>query len=83
VDPDGLGNEFVNHYLRSLAVDFVVLIKDIGHERRMSFRSKIEAYNMRELAGLFGGGGHTMASGARTDMSVEECTTHIVTFYTK
>jgi bifunctional oligoribonuclease and PAP phosphatase NrnA len=73
VHPDGLGNEFVNHYLRSLAVDFVVLIKDIGHERRMSFRSKTEAYNMRELAWLFGGGGHTMASGARTDMSVEEC----------
>ena len=73
VDPDALGNEFVNHYLRSLAVKFVILIKDIGHERRISLRSKSSEYNMRELAGIFGGGGHTMASGARTEFSRDEC----------
>jgi bifunctional oligoribonuclease and PAP phosphatase NrnA len=83
VNPDWLGNEFVNHYLRSLAVDFVVLIKDVGNERRMSFRSKTESYNMRELAGLFGGGGHTMASGARTEFSAEKCVEVIMTKYIK
>ena len=73
VCPDALGNEFVNHYLRSLAVKFVVLIKDVGHERRMSLRSKSADYNVRSLAEKFEGGGHTMASGARTTLTSEEC----------
>jgi phosphoesterase RecJ-like protein len=56
ITPDCLGNELVNHYLRSLNTKFVVLIKDTGEECRMSFRSKDQAYNMRALAEVFGGG---------------------------
>lgn len=65
---DSLGNELVNDYLRSVKAKYVVLLKETPEGGyRMSFRSKDEAYDMRPLAGKFGGGGHRLASGAYTD----------------
>lgn len=55
INPDSLGNEFVNNYLRSISADFVVLIKDTGSMRRLSFRSKNQNLSVREMAMVFGG----------------------------
>lgn len=64
---DCLGNELVNDYLRSVKSKFVILLKETNEGGyRMSFRSKDESYDMRPLAGKFGGGGHMLASGACT-----------------
>ncbi|MFZ4461807.1 MAG: hypothetical protein ACOYN2_04770 [Patescibacteria group bacterium] len=47
----------------------------------MSFRSKDEAYDMRALAGIFGGGGHVMASGACSMLPREEIIHMIEAFF--
>lgn len=66
---DCLGNELVNDYLRSVQAKYVILLKETKEGGyRMSFRSKDEAYDMRPLAGKFGGGGHMLASGACTNV---------------
>ncbi len=46
----------------------------------MSLRSKDESYNMRSLAGVFGGGGHVMASGAFSSLGVDAIITQIEAF---
>lgn len=45
---------------------------------RVSTRSKSEAVNVSALCGLFGGGGHILAAGARLDGPIEEARAEVV-----
>ena len=45
---------------------------------RVSTRSKSEAVNVSELCGLFGGGGHTLAAGARLPGPIGEARSRVV-----
>ncbi len=79
---DCLGNELVNDYLRSVRAKFVIFLKETPEgEYRISLRSKDEAYDMRALAGIFGGGGHAMASGACTKKPLPEIIQTIEAFF--
>ena len=46
---------------------------------RVSTRSKSEAVNVSELCGLFGGGGHILAAGARLEGPIETARERVVT----
>ena len=46
---------------------------------RVSTRSKTEAVNVSELCGLFGGGGHILAAGARLEGPIEGARERVVT----
>ncbi len=63
----------MNDYVRSVKADFVFLCKEMADgEKRLSFRSKNDAVDVRILAAEFGGGGHKMASGGRCRQSDSE-----------
>lgn len=55
---------FVHHTLSLAGVDMGVLIIELEHEIKCSFRSKGSVY-VRDLAARYGGGGHVYAAGAR------------------
>ena len=56
-----------------------VFFEEIGDGSiRVSTRSKSEAVNVSELCQLFGGGGHTLAAGARLDGPVETARERVV-----
>lgn len=55
---------FVHHTLSIEGVDMGVLVVELPHCVKISFRSKGSVY-VRDLAATFGGGGHVYAAGAR------------------
>ena len=55
---------FVHHTLSLAGVDMGILIIELAGEVKCSFRSKGSVF-VRDLAALYGGGGHVYAAGAR------------------
>lgn len=56
-----------------------VFFEEIGDETiRVSMRSKSEAVNVSKVCGLFGGGGHILAAGARLEGSLSEAQEKVV-----
>lgn len=81
ISPYDFGNEFVNDYVRSVQAAFCFLVKqDPEGGYRISFRSKREDVDVRIIAAEFGGGGHKMATGASTDLSLPEIVSKIEAF---
>lgn len=50
-----------------------------GDAIRVSMRSKSESVNVSEICGLFGGGGHILAAGARLSGPIEQARERVVT----
>jgi len=64
--------EFVRYALSARGVEVGLMFKEQGNGQvRLSFRSK-GRYDVNRLAGIFGGGGHTQAAGARVDGTLAE-----------
>lgn len=64
--------EFVRYALSARGVEVGLMFKEQGDGQvRLSFRSK-GRYDVNRLAGVFGGGGHTQAAGARVPGSLAE-----------
>lgn len=64
--------EFVRYALSVRGVEVGLMFKEQGNGQvRLSFRSK-GRYDVNRLAGIFGGGGHSQAAGARVNGSLAE-----------
>ncbi len=62
----------VDYTLSVRGVKVGALLKELGpHKTKVSLRSS-DSFNVSEIAGLFGGGGHVNASGCTIDLPMEE-----------
>lgn len=72
IDENSIGNVLVNDYIRGIEGKFVLLLKEAKDGFHLSFRTKDPSFDMREVSGIFGGGGHKAASGAITQLTPDE-----------
>lgn len=54
-------------------VDLAFFIREMDDKLKVSCRAKTEEFDVNQLAGKFGGGGHKMASGFTFEGSLENC----------
>lgn len=81
---EGLWPTLINEFLSSIDADYVFVITEVewgGY--KLSFRSKQDKYNMAELAGTYGGGGHKLSAGGFTRMPLTEILSIIESYYSK
>ena len=72
IEENSIGNVLINDYIRGIEGRFILLLKEASDGFHLSFRSKDCTFDMREVSGIFGGGGHKMASGGISSLSANE-----------
>ncbi|RKY35031.1 MAG: hypothetical protein DRP73_05000 [Candidatus Omnitrophota bacterium] len=65
--------EGVIDFLRTISdADVAVVFQELNSEVKVTFRSRNQDVDVNEIAKIFGGGGHKMASGCRVSGSIKE-----------